>query len=70
MTHVFTITSYQVEIILLLHVDDTLIAFKNKSAIDKLKKQLSYDFEMKDLREVKKVLGMKVESDRLVARFT
>ena len=51
-------------IYLLLYVYDTFIASKNKSAIDKLKKDLSSEFEMKDLGEVKKVLGMEIERDR------
>ena len=46
---------------LLLYVDDMLIASKNKSAIDKLKKDLSSEFEMKDVGEAKKVLGMEIE---------
>ena len=41
-----------------------LIASKNRSIIDKLKKDLSFEFEMKDLGKGKKVLGMKIESDR------
>jgi len=40
-----------------------LIAFKSSSAIDKLKKNLSSEFEMKDLGEEKKLLGMKIERD-------
>jgi len=44
-----------------LYVDDTLIASKSKSAIDKLKKDLFFEFKMKDLGEAKKVLGMKIE---------
>ena len=48
-------------IYLLLYVDDMLIVFKNRSAIDKLKKDLSFEFEMKDLGEAKKMLGMKIE---------
>jgi len=40
-----------------LYVNDMLIAPKSISAIDKLK-DLSSEFEMKDLGEVKKVLGM------------
>ena len=48
-------------IYLLLYVDDMLIASKSKSAIDKLKKDLYFEFEMKDLSEVKKVLGMEIE---------
>jgi len=41
-----------------------LITSKSRSAIDKLKKELSSEFEMKDLGEAKKVLGMKIERDR------
>jgi len=41
-----------------------LISFKSRSAIDKLKKQLSFEFEIKDLGETKKILGMKIERDR------
>ena len=41
-----------------------LIASKSISAIDKLKKDLSFEFEMKDLGEVKKVPGMKIKRDR------
>jgi len=51
-------------IYLLLYVDDMLIASKSRSAIDKLKKDLSSEFEMKDLGEVKKVLGMEIERDQ------
>jgi len=43
-------------IYLLLYVDDMLIASKSRSVIDKLKKQVSSEFEMKNLGEVKKVL--------------
>jgi len=45
-------------IYLLLYVDDIIIASKSKFAIDKLKKNLSSEFEMKDLGEAKKVLGI------------
>ena len=38
-----------------------LTASKNRSAINKLKKD---EFEMKDLSEAKKMLGMKIERDR------
>ena len=41
-----------------------LIAYKSRSAIDKLKKDLSFKFEMKDLGEGKKMLGMEIERDR------
>ena len=42
---------------LLLYVDDMLIAFKSRSAIEKLN-DLSSEFKMKDHGEAKKVLGM------------
>jgi len=45
---------------LLLYVDDMLIAAKNKAHIQKLKAQLKKEFNMKDLREVKKVLGIEI----------
>ena len=51
-------------IYLLLYVDDTLIASKSRSVIDKLNKDLSSEFEMKDLGAAKKVLGMEIERDR------
>ena len=41
-------------IYLLLYEDDMLIASKSRSAIDKLKKDLSSKFEMKDLGEAKR----------------
>ena len=50
-------------IYLLLYVDDMLISSKSRSAIDTLKKDLSFEFEMKDLAEAKKVLGMEIEQD-------
>jgi len=42
-------------IYLLLYIDDMLISSKSRSTIDKLKKDLSSEFEMKDLGEAKKV---------------
>jgi len=50
-------------------VKDMLIASKSRSTIDKLKKQLSSEFEMKDLEEANKVLDMEIERDMIVARF-
>jgi len=50
-------------IYLLLYVDDMLIASKSRSAINKLKKDLSFEFEMKDLGEAQKVLGMEIVRD-------
>ncbi|TXG70734.1 hypothetical protein EZV62_005669 [Acer yangbiense] len=50
---------------LLLYVDDMLIASKSKVEIDRLKAQLSSEFDMKDLGEAKKILGMKIKRDRV-----
>ena len=41
-----------------------LITFKGRSVFDKLKKDLPYKFEMKDLGKTKKVLVMDFERDR------
>ena len=51
-------------IYLLLYEDDMLIASKSRPIIDKLKKDLSFEFERKDLGEAKKVLGMEIGRDR------
>lgn len=42
-----------ISVILLLYVDDMLIVDHDKSRIDKLKKELSKTFSMKDLGHVK-----------------
>ena len=49
---------------LLLYVDDMLIASKRKDEIEKLKTQLNQEFDMKDLGEGKKILGMEICRDR------
>ena len=41
-----------------------LITVRNKAHIQKLKAQLKNEFDMKDLREVKKILCMKITQDR------
>nr|CAD40363.2 OSJNBa0093P23.9 [Oryza sativa Japonica Group] len=51
-------------IYLLLYVDDMLIAAKDKSEIEKLKAQLSSEFEMKDLGAAKKILSMEITRER------
>lgn len=48
----------------LLYVDDMMIASNNKKEIDNLKQKLSTEFEMKDLGEAKKILGMEIQHDR------
>ena len=50
-------------IYLLLYLDDMLIAAKSQVEIDRLKAQMSKEFEMKDLGEAKKILGMEISRD-------
>ncbi|KAH9793888.1 hypothetical protein KPL71_004697 [Citrus sinensis] len=51
-------------IYLLLYVDDMLIASKNRDEIERLKKQLASEFEMKDLGDAQKILGMEICRDK------
>ena len=47
-----------------------LIPFKNRSLIDKLKVQLSSEFEMKDLGEAKRILGIEIDRDSVKGRVS
>ncbi|KAH9722865.1 Dipeptide epimerase [Citrus sinensis] len=51
-------------IILLLYVDDMLIASPNKDRIQELKAQLAREFEMKDLGPANKILWMQIHRDK------
>ncbi|KAL9250580.1 Retrovirus-related Pol polyprotein from transposon TNT 1-94-like protein [Drosera capensis] len=51
-------------IILLLYVDDMLVACSDMDEINRLKKQLSEEFEMKDLGASKQILGMSISRNR------
>ena len=51
-------------IILLLYVDDMLIARSSIEEINNLKRQLSKQFVMKDLGAAKQILGMRIISDK------
>ena len=51
-------------IILLLYVDDILIAGPSIEEIKNLKKELSKQFEMKDLGSAKQILEMRITRDR------
>ena len=57
-------------IILLLYVDDMLIAGGSKRDIDKLKGELSKEFEMKDLSAMKQILGMRIIRNSGVLRLS
>ncbi|TYK21344.1 retrotransposon protein, putative, Ty1-copia subclass [Cucumis melo var. makuwa] len=51
-------------IYLLLYVDDMILVCKDYAEICELKRQLSNEFEMKDLDKLKRILGMDVKRDR------
>lgn len=51
-------------IILLLYVDDMLVAGPDMDDIKRLKRQLSKEFDMKDLGPAKKILGMQITRDK------
>ncbi|KAM1399624.1 hypothetical protein ACFX2F_027020 [Malus domestica] len=57
-------------IYLLLYVDEMRIACKSKVEIERLKTQLSNEFEMKDLGEARKILGMEIERDRAKGKIS
>ncbi|KAE8667060.1 Retrovirus-related Pol polyprotein from transposon TNT 1-94 [Hibiscus syriacus] len=51
-------------VILLLYVDDMLVAGPNKDHIEDLKVKLAREFEMKDFGSANKILGMQIYRDR------
>lgn len=51
-------------IILLLYVDDMLVTRSNMEKINSLKRELSKEFEMKDLGMAKQILEMQISWDR------
>ena len=52
-------------LVLLLYVDDMLIAGSSMEEINTLKARLSSEFEMKDLGAAKQILGMRISRDRV-----
>jgi len=56
-------------IYLLLYVNNMLIASKSKSTIDKLKKQLSPEFEIKNVGEAKKGLTQRLRETEKEKKF-
>jgi hypothetical protein len=57
-------------IILLLYVDDMLVAGSNMQDINVLKKKLANSFAMKDLGAAKKILGMRITRDKKNHKLT
>ena len=49
----------------MLYIDDILIAYKDKQSVCELKILLNSKFEMKDLRDAKRILGMKITWDKI-----
>ena len=56
-------------IILLLYVDDMLIMSQDVDMIQKIKRELSKTFDMKDLGSAKRILGMEILRDRKVGKL-
>jgi hypothetical protein len=50
--------------ILVLYVDDILLAYSNKNMLHETKNFLSSNFHMKDLGEASYVLGIEIHQDR------
>jgi hypothetical protein len=57
-------------IILILYVDDMLVAGSNMKDINVLKNKLANSFAMKDLGVAKKILGMRITRDRKNHKLT
>ena len=57
-------------IILLLYVDDMLVAGSNMQDINVLKRKLANSFAMKDLGAAKQILGMRITRDRKNHKLT
>ena len=57
-------------IILLLYIDDMLIVGGCKWEIDKLKGELSKEFEMKDLSATKQIFGMRITRNNGILRLS
>jgi len=53
-----------------LYVYDILIASKDKKYVCELKVLFNSEFEMKDLGDAKKILGMKIIRDRQACTFS
>ena len=51
-------------IYLILYIDDMLIARSNQAEIGKLKWSLHDKFAMKELRQARHILGMRIERNR------
>jgi len=53
---------------MLVYVDDMLIASKSVIEVERMKHQLSKEFEMKELGEAHKILGKDIHRDKLAGK--
>lgn len=63
-------TEIHTAIYLLLYVDDILIISKEKAKVENLKNLLRAEFEMKDLGEAAKILGINIRRNRQKGKLT
>lgn len=61
--------SQTIFVYLLLYVDDILVASRDKHEIDRIKTDLGKEFEMRDLRLAKKILGMSIDRDIKIKNY-
>ena len=69
-TCVYVYNREGVKIILMLYVDDILLAGNNAEAMAMVKSQLKQRFKMTDMGEASLVLGIKIKSDRHLGTLT
>ena len=56
-------------VVITIYVDDLIIVGDSAMEIDHVKSLLKQEFEMKDLGEAKKILGMEISRDRKLGRL-
>ena len=49
---------------MLLYVGNILVTSKNKGEIERLNKQLAFEFEIKDLGDAQRILGIEIRRDK------
>jgi hypothetical protein len=59
----YSIVTERMQMYVILYVDDLILAGDDKSTILQVKKQLSSEFEMKDLGKLKYFLGLDIKQD-------
>lgn len=67
---VYVCENQDIRTVIVIYVDDLLIACANKNNLLTIKRQLSAEFKMKDMGPVKHILGISVERDGPVGTIT